>query len=92
MDPSFLPSIFEKSSGRNFLTQNWDNRRKIFAGFSQSPEVCKGIGELARKDLGHAHQLAEEAGVPCTFFDHIVQGIQNMPYQEIHEKWKSLSN
>jgi 3-hydroxyisobutyrate dehydrogenase len=80
MDPQALASIFENSTGR-----------KTFGVFSQSPEVCRVTVNLARKDLEHAQELAREAGVPCTFFDHIVEGIDSLPYEEIYEKWVALT-
>jgi 3-hydroxyisobutyrate dehydrogenase len=90
MDPYALASIFENSSGRIFLTKDWETSRKIFEIFSQSLEASKLAVELARKDMEHAQQIAKEANVLCPLFDHIVQGIHDLSYQEINEKWHSL--
>ena len=85
-----LASIFEKSTGRIFLTKDWENSRKIFEIFTQSLETSKVTVELACKDLEHAQQLAKEANVPCPLFDHIVEAIHNLSYQEVNERWHSL--
>jgi len=90
MDPYALASIFENSSGRIFLTKDWETSRKIFEIFSQSLEASKVAVELARKDMEHAQQIAKEANVSCPLFDHIVQGIHDLSYKEINEKWHSL--
>ena len=90
MDLSTLASIFEKSTGRIFLTKDWENSRKIFEIFSQNLETSKVTVELARKDLEHAQQLAKEADVACPLFDHIVQAIHNLSYQDVNERWHSL--
>jgi 3-hydroxyisobutyrate dehydrogenase len=90
MDLSTLASIFEKSTGRIFLTKDWESSRKIFEIFSQNLETSKVTVELARKDLEHAQQLAKEANVACPLFDHIVEAINNLSYKEVNEKWHSL--
>jgi 3-hydroxyisobutyrate dehydrogenase-like beta-hydroxyacid dehydrogenase len=90
MNLSTLASIFEKSTGRIFLTKDWENSRKIFEIFSQNLETSKITVELARKDLEHAQQLAKEANVPCPLFDRIVEVIHNLSYKEVNERWHSL--
>ena len=90
MNPSALASILENSSGRTFLTKDWEISCKIFEIFSESLEASKLAVELARKDLGHAQQLAKEANVTCPLFEHIVQGIHDLSLKEINEKWHSL--
>lgn len=90
MNPDALASILENSSGRIFLTKDWEISCKIFEIFSESLEASKVAVELARKDLGHAQQLAKEANVVCPLFDHIAQGIHDLSYKEVNEKWKSL--
>jgi len=90
MNPSALASILENSSGRIFLTKDWETSRRIFEIFSQSLEASKLAVELAHKDLGHAQQLAKEANVSCPLFDQIVQGIHDLSFKEINEKWRSL--
>ena len=90
MDLSTLASIFEKSTGRIFLTKDWESSRKIFEIFSKNLETSKVTVELARKDLEHAQQLAKEANVACPLFDHIVEAIHNLSYKEVNEKWHSL--
>jgi 3-hydroxyisobutyrate dehydrogenase len=90
MNLSTLASIFEKSTGRIFLTKDWESSRKIFEIFSQNLETSKVTVELARKDLEHAQQLAKEANVACPLFDHIVEAIYSLSYKEVNEKWHSL--
>jgi 3-hydroxyisobutyrate dehydrogenase-like beta-hydroxyacid dehydrogenase len=90
MDPRTLASIFENSTGRIFLTKDWENSRKIFEIFSQSLETSRVTVELACKDLEHAQQLAKEANVACPLFDHIVQAIHDLSYKEINERWHAL--
>jgi 3-hydroxyisobutyrate dehydrogenase len=90
MDLSTLASIFEKSTGRIFLTKDWESSRKIFEIFSQNLETSKVTVELARKDLEHAQQLAKEANVACPLFDRIVEAIYSLSYKEVNERWHSL--
>ena len=91
MDARALASIFENSTGRIFLTKDWENSQRIFEVFSQTLETSKVTVELARKDLEHAQQLAKEANVACPLFDHIVEAINVLSYREINEKWRSLA-
>jgi 3-hydroxyisobutyrate dehydrogenase-like beta-hydroxyacid dehydrogenase len=90
MNPSALASILENSSGRIFLTKDWETTGKIFEIFSKNLEASKLAVDLARKDLGHVHQLAKEANISCPLFDLIVQGVHDLSYKEINEKWHSL--
>ncbi len=90
MDLSTLASIFEKSTGRIFLTKDWESSLKIFEIFSQNFETSKVTVDLARKDLEHAQQLAKEANVACPLFDHIVEAIHSLSYKEVNERWHSL--
>jgi len=90
MDLSTLASIFEKSTGRIFMTKDWENSRKIFEIFSKDLETSKVTVELARKDLEHARQLAREANVACPLFDQIVEAIHRLSYKEVNERWHSL--
>jgi mannose-6-phosphate isomerase class I len=85
---SDVASIFEKSTGRIFLTKDWESSRKIFEIFSQDLETSKVTVELARKDLEHAQQLAKEANVACPLFDRIVEVIHNLSYKEVNERWE----
>ena len=90
MNLTTLASIFEKSTGRIFLTKDWESSRKIFEIFSQNLETSKVTVELARKDLEHAQQLAKEANVACPLFDHIVEAIYGLSYKEVNDRWHSL--
>ncbi len=90
MDLPTLASIFEKSTGRIFLTKDWENSRKIFEIFSKDLETSKVTVELARKDLEHARQLAKEANVACPLFDRIVEAVYRLSYKEVNERWHSL--
>jgi 3-hydroxyisobutyrate dehydrogenase len=91
MRPHTLASILENSTGRNFLTKDWESGRKIFASFSQTVDSCKTAVNLSRKDLDYARQLAAKLELPSTFLHSIIDGITRVSYEEIHEKWQSLT-
>jgi len=90
MDPERLASIFETSTGRAFLTKDWEKSRKIFEVFSQTSEVTKRLVELARIDFGRAHQLARDADISSPLLDNIIQAVNRLPHEEVKEKWHSL--
>jgi len=91
MDPYKLASILETSSGRNFLTQDWEKGRTLLEVFSKTLDSAKLACDLGRKDLGHAQQLAREAQLECPLLDKIVQAMDNFSPEEIMERWRSVT-
>ena len=91
MDPYKLASILETSSGRNFLTQDWEKGRAFLDIFSKTLDSAKLACDLGRKDLGHAQQLATGVQLACPILDQIVNVVNNFSPEEIMERWSSVT-
>ena len=91
MDPYRLASILETSSGRNFLTQDWEKGRAFLEVFSKTLDSAKLACDLGRKDLRHAQQLATEVQMACPLLDQIVNVVNNFSPEEIMERWGSVT-
>ncbi|MBT3227071.1 MAG: NAD(P)-dependent oxidoreductase [Deltaproteobacteria bacterium] len=90
MDLKKLTSVMDKSSGRNFATQDWEKGRAVFQTFSQSDDLAKVAYDLSLKDLEHAKKLAEEVDVKSPFLDHIIRAFQSFSPEELKEQWHAV--
>jgi 3-hydroxyisobutyrate dehydrogenase len=91
MDLHKLAAIMETSSGRNFSTKDWNRGQATFGHFAQSLDLAKVLVDLSRKDLQHAQELAKQVGLPCPLLDHIVEAVKHFTYEEIKERWHSVT-
>ena len=90
MDLKKITSVLEKSSGRNFATQDWEKRRAVYQIFSQSDDLAKVAYDLCLKDLKHAKELAEEVNVDSPFLAHIIRALQSFSSEELKEQWHAV--
>jgi len=91
MDLHKLAAILDNSSGRNLSTKDWEKGRAIFELFSQTLDLSKVMVDLSRKDLGNAQELAKSVNHECPLLDHIVRAVNGFSYQEIKERWHSVT-
>jgi 3-hydroxyisobutyrate dehydrogenase len=91
MDLHKLAAIMETSSGRNFSTKDWDRGKATFGYFAQSLDLAKVLVDLTRKDLQHAQELAKQVGLACPLVDHIVDAVNHFTYEEIKDRWHSVT-
>ena len=91
MDLHKLAAIMETSSGRNFSTKDWDRGKATFGFFAQSMDLAKVLVDLSRKDLQHAQEMAKQVGLPCPLLDHIVDAVNHFTYEEIKDRWHSVT-
>jgi len=90
MDLSKLLSILEKSSGRNFLTEDLKKARGFLDSFSKTLDAARLACEFGRKDLGHVQQLAREVHLEVPLLDQIVLAVNHFSPEEIKERWQSV--
>lgn len=91
MDLHRLAAIMETSSGRNFFTNDWDRGKATFGYFAKSLDLVKVAVDLSRKDLQHAQELAKQVGLACPLLDQIVDAVTRFTYEEIKERWGSVT-
>jgi 3-hydroxyisobutyrate dehydrogenase len=89
MDPDRLASILKTGSGLNFLTYDWEKGRAFMDFFFKNQDSAKLACDFGRKDLGHALELALEAGVACPLLDKVVEAVKRFSPEELLEKWHS---
>jgi 3-hydroxyisobutyrate dehydrogenase len=89
MNPDQLASILKTGSGLNFLTYDWEKGRAFMDFFFKDEDSAKLACEFGRKDLGHALELAVEAGVACPLLDQVVEAVKRCSPEELLEKWRS---
>lgn len=91
IDPHKLAEVLETCTGRNFSTEDWEKSLAFFKFFSQNLTLSKVLLDLARKDLEHAQQLATKVKLICPLVDEIVRVVNNFSYEEIMERWRSIT-
>jgi 3-hydroxyisobutyrate dehydrogenase len=91
MDPTKLAAIMETSSGRNFSTKDWERGKATFAFFAQTLDLSKVLVDLSRKDLQHALEMAQRAGLSSPLLEQIVQAVEKFTYEGINERWGAVA-
>jgi 3-hydroxyisobutyrate dehydrogenase len=92
MDLTKLSAIMETSSGRNFSTKDWERGKATFAFFAQTLDLSKVLVDLCRKDLQHALEMAQKAGLSSPLLEQVVQAVKKFTYEEIKERWGALTD
>jgi len=64
--------------------------RAFFDFFYKTLDSAKLTCGFARKDLGHAQQLAAEVRVACPLLDQIVERVIRFSPEELVERWHSV--
>ena len=90
MDLNKLASIMDKSSGRNFFTQDWEQGKATYAYFAKSPELVKVAVDLCRKDLQHARALVQQGDLRCHLLNQISDGANGLNYIDFEQSLQEV--
>lgn len=84
-----LAPVVETCSGRNFFTKNADKTRSNYQSWAATPEVFASLGDIIRKDLSLAHQLAEASGLHLPVLEGVRSAVASTP-DDIRRDWLTL--
>ena len=90
MNPDKLASILKTGSGQNFFVRDWDKGRAFFDFFFGTLDSAKLACDFARKDLGHAQELADQVHLVCPLLNRIVEETKRFSPEELMERWHSV--
>jgi 3-hydroxyisobutyrate dehydrogenase len=84
-----LAPVLETSSGRNFFTESADKTRSNYGSWAETPEVFASLGNIIRKDLSLAHQLAEASGLDLPVLEAVRSALASTP-DSVRRDWLTL--
>lgn len=90
LDAALAAGVIEKSTGRNFMTADWERARAVARIFSSSVEASEATMGIARKDMEHALRLAQSLGVEHTFLRRVVEAMTEAPAQEFYRDLRAM--
>lgn len=90
LDAELAAGVIEKSTGRNFLTADWQRAQAVARIFSSSAEISEATMGIARKDMEHALRLAQSLGVEHTFLRRVAEAMKEAPAEEFHRDLRAM--
>jgi 3-hydroxyisobutyrate dehydrogenase len=84
-----LAPVLETCSGRSFFSQDAAKTRANYESWAQTPEVFASLGNIIRKDLSLAHQLAEASGLQMPVLEAVRGAVASTP-EKLRQLWLEL--
>lgn len=91
VDEALLMSVMEASSGRNFVTRDYEAQKTFFRYNSADPTILTALTEACRKDLRLANALAEEADISAPLLGALTAAHLNLRVEDIGSAWRAIA-
>jgi 3-hydroxyisobutyrate dehydrogenase-like beta-hydroxyacid dehydrogenase len=91
VDEALLMHVMEASSGRNFVTRDYDAQKEFFRYNCADPSTLAALIAACRKDLCLAKKLAENADVGAPLLAAMTSAHQDIPVEEIYTTWRAIA-
>lgn len=91
LDLELLVEVMEASSGRNFVTGDYNMQKAELRRITSNPALLQTHVDICRKDLRLAQSLARQQQISSPLLDGILASQREISYDECGARWRALS-